>query len=150
MDKFHEIIIYSASAVKSLLSDFTFKAVASFLYIFYSFVFDTQHEQAIIAILGLITIDFITGIYAAKVSGDEIKSAKVMRSAIKVFIYLLLISAARLLEVAGSLEIVHADEIILGFLAATELVSVIENIGKMGFAVPKKMLNKLRDFRDSE
>ena len=118
-------------------------------YIFYSFLFDVNQGDALIAIIVLIVIDFITGFASAKISGEEIKSAKVFRSAIKLVIYFMMISAAHMVELASGILSI-ADDTVIAFLAVTELISLIENIGKMGFAVPKKMLNKLQDYRDSK
>lgn len=95
----------------------------------------------------LIIFDFVTGLYAAKVSGEEIRSRKVFRSALKVVFYFMIISGGHLTERAIGLDI-FLDETAMGFLAATELISIIENIGKIGFAVPKKILNKLEKFTE--
>lgn len=149
MDKIHETIAYIVISVKALFTDFSYKCFLTVLYLVYTFLFDVSHEKAIAAVITLIVFDFLTGISAAKYSGEEIKSAKVFRSAIKVVVYLTLIAGAHLIEVAGP-AITAADDAVIAFLASTELVSLMENVGRMGFAVPKKWLNKLQRFRDSE
>ncbi len=148
MTKIYEIVNYIIMAIRSMFEYFSIKFVCGILYLMYSFAFDVNHSKAIVAVLILIIFDFITGISAAKISGEEIKSSKVLRSAVKTFIYLLLISGGHLFEVASG-YISFVDDMIIAFLAITELISLIENAGKMGFAVPKELLNKLKKYRDS-
>jgi toxin secretion/phage lysis holin len=124
--------------------------MAAIIYVFYSFFFDPTQEKALIAIAVLIIFDFITGFWSAKVSGEEIKSGKVFRSATKSVIYFLFISAAHIAGVAFPFIKDISGSTVIAFLALTELISIMENIGKMGFAIPKKMLNKLQDIRDDK
>lgn len=138
---------YEMSA--SICNHFLVKCLGALTYIFYSFSFNVLHEASMLAVLLLIIFDFITGIIAAKLSGDEIKSKKIFRSALKVMFYFMLISGGHLTEKAVGINL-FLDETMIAFLATTELISVLENIGRMGFAVPKKLLNKLEDFRGTK
>ena len=115
-----------------------------------SFLFDSVYLDAMIAILVLMVFDFITAIAAQKKKGNLIHSAKVFRSAKKVATYFMLISAGRMSEIAthGILPII--DETIMGFLAVTELISILENVGYMGYAIPQKLLNQLEKYRDEQ
>ena len=149
MEKHAQIYEKIQITLQQVCNDFTLKCFFGFVYVTYSFLFDNLQTQSLFAILLLIVIDFITGIAAAKISGEVISSAKVFRTVVKTIIYFMFISAAHLMEVTTPLLSV-ADELIISFLAVTELISVVENIGKMGFAVPKKFLNKLQEFRDSK
>lgn len=148
MDKFTDTITYTYIALKSIFADMTLKLIFAIAYVMYAFLFDVTQAHALLAIIVLVLLDFATGISAAKVSGEEIKSSKVFRSAVKVVMYMTLISASHLLEVASVIG--FADDTVIAFLAATELISLIENVGRMGFAVPKKLLNKLQHFRDDQ
>ena len=149
MEKIHETTQYICAAAKSLTDYITIKCFATAAYISYAFIFGDMHKTAHIAVLLLIGADFVTGVSAAKLSGEEIKSSKIVRSAVKSLIYFIMIAGAHLVEVAAPF-VTFTDETILAFLASTELISIIENSGKMGFAIPKKLLNKLQDFRDSK
>lgn len=149
MEKHLQIFEKFQVTIHQVCTDFTVKCSASFLYVVYSFMFDNLHTSSLFAIFMLIIIDFITGISAAKVSGEVISSAKVFRSAIKTVIYFMFISASHLMEMTTPL-LSFADELVISFLAVTELISVMENVGKMGFVVPKNLLNKLHEFRDSK
>lgn len=149
MEKAHETIEYIVYAMRSLWDYITIKCLATSAYVAYAFIFGDVHKTGHMAVLLLILADFITGISAAKMSGDEIKSSKIVRSAVKALIYFIMIAGAHLVEVAAPF-VTFTDETVLAFLACTELISIMENSGKMGFAIPKKLLNKLQDFRDSK
>lgn len=145
-----DTITYSSAVIAKACSDFWIKCVGALVLAAYSFSFDRLHEKAMIAVMVLIIMDFITGLIAAKRGGDEIKSSKIFRTVIKTLIYFILISAAHLCELAAPLTRSFLDEMVIAFLALTEMVSLLENVGKMGFAVPKKLLNKLREYRDEQ
>ena len=144
-----ENITYSMALIQKIIAHFNVKAVLAFFYVSLAFFFDGLQKEAILAIIVLVVFDFITGIVAAKVVGEEIRSAKVFRSAMKLVAYLMLISAGHFAEKAFPIISSFADETILAFLAVTELISNIENAGKMGFGIPRRLLNKLEHYRDS-
>lgn len=144
-----ENITYGAYLIEKVTSHFNIKALIALLYATVAFFFDNVQKEAITAIVVLVVFDFITGIIAAKVAKEEIRSAKVFRSAMKLVAYLMLVSAGHFAETAFPIISSFADETILAFLALTELISTIENAGKMGFGIPKKLLNKLEKYRDS-
>ena len=106
------------------------------------------------ALTVLITFDLISGIFAAKKSGELIESRKVLKSAIKLAVYGILVSASHLTDVVVSIPetwtfSMNIEGIMIAFLAATELISIIENFGKAGFAVPKKLLNRLQEYTET-
>lgn len=115
-----------------------------------SFYFDVVYKNALLSIVVLVIFDFLTAIAANKKSGHAIESAKVFRSAVKTTIYFLLISAGFLAENATHRVIPFIDETIMGFLALTELISILENVGMMGFAVPQRLLNQLEKYRSEK
>lgn len=123
------------------------KWITGALYVLYSFAFGNQEKVVLLAVAVLVIFDFITGIAAAKMTGERIESAKVFRSAFKFIIYFMLISAAHLFEVAVPLIGSSATNIIIAFLALTEIISIMENVGKMGYEVPMKWLNSLQDLK---
>lgn len=115
-----------------------------------SFLYDSVYLDAMLAILLLLIFDFFSAILAQKKNGHPIQSAKIFRSAQKVVVYFLLISAGFLAERATQHILPFIDETIMGFLAVTELISILENIGHMGFAVPKKLLNQLTKYQGKQ
>lgn len=145
-----ENLQYTLGSVAKVCQDVIFKCAGAIAYAFYRLSFDVTQDKAIVAVLALVVMDFITGITAAKMSGDFIKSSRAFRSAIKTFMYLLMISAAYFTEIAFPLASQFADETVIAFLAITELISIMENLGKMGYGIPIKMLNRLKKIKDNQ
>lgn len=115
----------------------------------YSFFFGDIEKTIIVAVIALTIFDMITGIMASVKTGHDIKSKRLLNTAIKLFIYMLLISAGQLTESAIGLEI-KADEVITFVIAITEIISILENASRMGYAIPKKLLNQLKDFKSQK
>lgn len=124
-----------------------FKAFFAGVIGFFSFLYDKVYTDAMFAILLLIIFDFITGVASQKKNGHPIESAKVFRTSKKIAVYFLLVSAGFLAEKATQGVVPLIDETLMGFLAITELVSILENVGYMGFAIPQKLLNRLNKLK---
>lgn len=122
------------------------KIALSVLVTIYSFFFGIELAALMLALTALIAFDILTAIVAAYSTQEPIESRKVFKSALKFGIYLVLVSSAHLTDMAvfGMLPL---EEGMIAFLAATELISILENAGKMGYATPKKLLNRLQEFR---
>lgn len=97
-------------------------------------------------LLVLIIFDFITALMAKYKIGEIIESRKALKTVTKIFIYAMFVSGTVLTEkiIPGNTFLHHAT---ISFLAITELISIIENIGHIGYAVPKKLLNKLEELQ---
>lgn len=150
MNKHTDIAPYALHIFEYICSNFFVKCLFAYMYMTYSFLFGIHQQEAQMAILILIICDFATGIWAAKIAGDEIKSAKIFRTATKIVVYFLFIAVIHTSGKAYPIIQGISDQTIVAFLALTEVISIIENIGKMGFAIPKKMLNKLEELRDNK
>ena len=96
----------------------------------------------------LIIFDFITSIMSKYKTGETIESRKALKTVTKIFIYTMFVSGTYLTEqiIPGT---TFLDNAVISFLAITELISIIENIGHMGYAIPKKLLNKLETLQKS-
>ena len=116
--------------------------------VIYSFLFGDLPYAVAFSLVLLVIFDMITGIVASKVSGVIISSRHVFATAGKLAIYGLLISAGHLTNVIIGFDF-KLDSAIMVVLAFTEIISILENAGKMGYKIPKKMLNKVRDYRES-
>lgn len=116
--------------------------------IIFGFMFDVSKQPALIAIFGLIIFDFITGYAGAKYTGEQIKSAKIFRTAVKLITYFGVISAGFLLEKAIGFN-AGADDLLIVFFGATEFISILENMGKLGFQTPKRLLNIAQDIKNN-
>lgn len=144
-------IDYFFELFRSVSHHVNIKLFAGAFVVAMSFLFDSAMKDAMIAVFVLCLLDFATAIAAVRrTPGALISSSGVWRTAAKIGIYFLLISSGRLSEIATNFVIPILDETIVGFLAMTELISILENAGKMGYAVPKTLLKKLSDYRDSK
>jgi len=99
------------------------------------------HEQALLTVFLLIILDTITGVIKAA-KARNLGSREFFRVAIKLVIYSILMTCANLVDKA--LPLVIAMPIMYTFLAVTEGISILENIGESGFPVPTQILNKLK------
>ena len=126
------------------------KSIGAVIYSFLTFFFDKTQETGLLALFILILIDFATALANAYHKKIEIQSRKIFVTAVKIIIYFGIIGASHITETAVPLISGFLDETLLAFLALTELISILENVGKLGFAIPQKMLNKLEELRDSK
>lgn len=136
---------YLSYLTKKILHAAELKAVAAAALSVVTFFFDPLQQLALMAVFCLIVMDFVLGVAAARATGDTIRSAKLVRKGIKLTVYFSLIAAARVTEHAIPF-MAFLDETVTGFLAATELLSILENTGRLGFAVPQKVVDVLGDY----
>lgn len=122
------------------------KAIAAGAFLILTFFFDPTHNAAYLALFILILADFVFGIAASRKSGEPVRSAKMRRTAIKLTVYFSLIGLANITEYTLPTYMHFLDESVLGFLAATELLSILENAGRLGFVVPKSLKKALGDY----
>jgi len=145
-----ENIQYVGSIFGNMCKNVFIKCVATAGMVISEFFVDGLLSKAMLAIFFLILFDWITGMLAAKATGIQIKSSKILRTPIKISIYFMLIVAARIAEFSLPEAIRYLDDTVVAFLALTELISVLENTGKMGYAIPKTLLSKLISWRDEK
>lgn len=124
------------------------KIAAALAFAILAYFFDPLEATALVALFALILLDFVYGVAAAKKTGLPITSAKIRRSAIKMAVYFSLIAAAHISEYAIPAQIGFLDETVTAFLVATELISIMENVGRLGFAIPMRLLNQLQNYTD--
>ena len=120
------------------------KAIPAGLVAILSFLLNGEHLEIYIALIVLLVIDYITGTRAAKKVGEVIYSRGFFRTASKFTTYFSLAAAAHVSEHA--LPFAMLDDIILGYLVATELWSIIENADKMGVPMPPAIKALLKDY----
>lgn len=130
--------------VSKVCTDVISKCLLSVIYVAYSFSFDTLQGQGLIALMVLIIADFVTGIAVSLETGHKISSAKIFKTVVKIVIYYSMIALGHMTEYSVPVLNNFIDETVLAFLAITELISNLENFGKLGYAVPEKLLRALR------
>ena len=121
------------------------KIVASASLAAYAFFLSPLYLQLQLALIALLTFDAITGVMAAKYTGTSITARRLFRTPQKMFVYILLVSAAHLADLFIISTGAYFEFFMMFYLALTEFTSVIENIGKMGFKTPRKLLNQITD-----
>lgn len=139
---------YFVALMKSICTqEIIAKYAASALLITAHFLFDQAMYQAMLSLLILIVFDYITAMYVVVKQKKAITSRQTFRTPYKIVIYFVLISAGNIAE--NSLPVISKfiDETIIAFLVLTELISVIENAGKLGYPVPQRLLNKLHELQ---
>jgi phage-related holin len=97
------------------------------------------------AVVILVIIDMVTGLMASKQSGVVITSRRALATAGKLAVYGLLISSGHLTEVVIGYDM-KIDDTIMIILAVTELISILENGAVLGYSVPQKLLNRLKEY----
>lgn len=144
------MLSYMKSIIISAFSPTLWKTVLAICYVFYMFSFDVSKSSSYVSLLILIGLDFVTSLWAAKITGQPIRSSKIGNTGVKVFAYFAVICGAFQVERGLISQISVLDETVLAFFMARELISLIENVGRMGYAVPQKVLNQLKDFTNKE
>jgi toxin secretion/phage lysis holin len=140
-----ETLKYLCYLIGAVFNHSVLKAIFALLFIVFSFLFDINQSEELLALFVLIQIDFISGIAAAKFNGDAIRSSKIRHTAIKITAYYSVIAGAHLAEYGLNHFLAILDETVMAFFLLTELISLLENVGRLGVETPKKLLNQLID-----
>lgn len=143
-----EHLEYLSYLYQKVTAYFELKAVCGLVWASLVYLFGTGQSEAILALFILVLLDWAFGIAAAKKTGEQITSAKFLRSPIKIGIYFTLIAATHISEYALPGVIALLDETMTAGLVITELLSIFEKTGKLGYAVPQRVLNQLETFRN--
>ncbi len=114
----------------------------------YSFLFGDFHSEAILAVLMLMIFDTILGLMATWQEGQAITSRKFSRVVQKGVVYFMAISAGYFADNTTGLNIIQST--MIAFIGVTEFISILENMGRLGYKTPKKLLNQLKDFSSNK
>ncbi len=133
-------------AITNVADVFTFKAALALLVCSSNWVFGTD-KQAPLVIVVLIFIDTFTGVIKAFKLG-HIQSRYFLGFAHKLFVYFLLILTASMVDKVTPIE--FAKTIVYTFLAATEALSIVENLAIMGAPIPQGLVKKLKYVAESK
>lgn len=110
-----------------------------------TFLLDMTQQKAIFAVVLLVSFDALTAWYRDFKTGFEIESQKIQKTVMKILIYMLILSAGHMANLAIP-GVNFVMNWLIGWLALKELVSILENFGKAGHGMPSKLLNKLPDY----
>lgn len=96
-------------------------------------------DQLLTALLVLAIVDYASGVIAAGVNG-QLKSKVGFKGIAKKVMLFLLVAAAHVVDLIIGSNAMFRDAVIFFFIA-NELLSLIENAGKIGLPVPQVLKN---------
>jgi len=123
------------------------KITASLLLTFV-FLFGDFHTAGIVAVLMLMSFDTVLGVMASYTEGKPITSRRFSRIVQKAIVYMIAISAGYFTDTTIGWALVQST--MIAFIAVTEFISILENIGRLGYQTPKKLLNQMKDFQSQK
>ena len=113
-----------------------------------SFLFGDM-EGLMVALIALIILDYISGVIAAAVE-KRLSSAVGAKGIAKKIFMLLIVALANIVDinVIGDGHVLKTVTVV--FYICNECISLIENAGRIGVPVPKKLLDVLEQLRDKD
>ncbi|MGN0494405.1 MAG: holin family protein [Acutalibacteraceae bacterium] len=106
-------------------------------------------DGLIIALVVLIVMDYISGVIAA-VAEKRLSSEIGAKGIAKKVFMLIIVAVANIVDinVIGEGHVLRAVTVV--FYIANECISLIENAGRLGVPVPKKLLDVLAQLKDKD
>ena len=128
--------------------DNIFKNILAWICTIISFLFGDM-EGMLIALIALIILDYISGVIAAAVE-KRLSSAAGAKGIAKKIFMLLIVALANIVDtsVIGDGHVLKTVTVV--FYICNECISLIENAGRIGVPVPKKLLDVLEQLRDRD
>lgn len=128
--------------------DNIFKNILAWICTIISFLFGDM-EGMLIALIALIILDYISGVIAAAVE-KRLSSAVGAKGIAKKIFMLLIVALANIVDinVIGDGHVLKTVTVV--FYICNECISLIENAGRIGVPVPKKLLDVLEQLRDRD
>lgn len=128
--------------------DNIFKNIMAAICTLLSFLFGDM-EGLMVALIALIILDYISGVIAAAVEKRLSSEVGAKGIAKKIFM-LLIVALANIVDinVIGDGHVLKTVTVV--FYICNECISLIENAGRIGVPVPKKLLDVLEQLRDRD
>ena len=128
--------------------DNVFKNIMAGICTVLSFLFGDM-EGLMVALIALIILDYISGVIAAAVEKRLSSEVGAKGIAKKIFM-LLIVALANIVDinVIGDGHVLKTVTVV--FYICNECISLIENAGRIGVPVPKKLLDVLEQLRDRD
>jgi toxin secretion/phage lysis holin len=103
------------------------------------------------ALIAFIAFDYISGLIVAIVK-KELSSAVGFKGILKKVLILIIVGVGNILDVyvfnLGDKSVCRSA--VIGFFLANEGISILENAGKLGIPLPKKLLDVLKQLKNKE
>ena len=142
MQKIDHVIQYTSETCSALASGFLAKCAGAVGILLLQFSFGTIGFKIVTAVILLIIIDTITGLVGAYKQKQVISSKRFFDSVIKLIFFPMIIAAASIAQTAIGTTILFLPQIVAGYLAMHEFLSIVENFGKIGYKISQKVLNR--------
>jgi len=123
------------------------KTILAFLAAMNDWFFHPTHT-VVEVVMVLVVFDTLTGAMKAYHEG-KLSSSGFFRFAPKIVIYVILMATGALLDKLAEGFVVKALTIVTTFLAMTEALSILENVGGLGYPIPKALISILKLAKDS-
>ena len=128
------------------MKTYTIQSIAGFLGGVFSFLFGPL-DAFFMALICLEVIDFFGGVSVAVVE-RKVNSEKCFRGLLKKIFILAMVALGQLIDIAMGQSVCR--NVIVFFYIANEAMSIIENAGKIGLPVPKKVISVLEQLKGEE
>ena len=124
------------------------KSIIAAVCAMFGFVFGDLNGL-MIALVALIILDYISGVIAAVVE-KKLSSEVGAKGIAKTIFMLLIVAVANIVDinVIGDGHVLKSVTVV--FYIANECISLIENAGRLGVPVPKKLLDVLEQLKSKE
>ncbi len=108
-----------------------------------------DRDGLMIALIGLIALDYISGVLAAIVE-KKLSSEVGAKGIAKKMFMLLIVAVANIVDinVIGEGHVLKSVTVV--FYIANECISLIENAGRLGVPVPKKLIDVLEQLKNKD
>ena len=128
--------------------DNIFKNILAGICTVLSFLFGDM-EGLMVALIALILLDYISGVIAAAVEKRLSSEVGAKGIAKKIFM-LLIVALANIVDINVIGDGHVRKTVTVVFYICNECISLIENAGRIGVPVPKKLLDVLEQLRDKD
>lgn len=142
MQKLDHIISYTSETCSALMSGFVAKCLGAIGILLFQFSYGTIGFSIVAAVILLIIIDTITGVIGAYKQKQPISSRRFFDSIVKLLLFPMIIAAASITQTALGTTVLFLPQVVAGYLAMHEFLSIVENFGKIGYKIPQKVLNR--------
>lgn len=129
----------------------TYTEVKILFTVFFSlsqFLFGSVYNEMLIAVFALLVLDTITGLIASYGEGEPITSKRFVSKVKQGTVYFVAISAGYFADLTLPINLIQYG--MISFVSLTEFVSITENFGRMGYKMPQRLLNQIRNKRDGK
>ena len=103
-------------------------------------------DVALQCLLVMIILDYISGI-ASAIYNKNLDSKIGLKGILKKFMYLVIVCVSVIIDkIVGKTSVVRT--LVIYFFVANDGLSIIENMGKMGIPLPKKLIDTLNQLKN--